>query len=97
LAIKIDLDDERFGIFKDAYVKLIYYNGNKKSIWYSMQVYKDKQTSDNDTKNIEKGKLWDLHIKNYTCTFDLTSFDDIIGQCYNDFKKKFSDIYKGDC
>lgn len=98
MAIIVDIKDERFGVIKDCYCKLISINGNSEIMYYSMQVYKNKGISDNDTKDRKKSKLNDLHIKviNDCFAVDLNDKNNIFEQCYNHFKTKYKTIIKQD-
>lgn len=98
MAVIVDIKDERFGNIKNAYCKLIHLHGNTEKIYYSMQIYKDKDISDYDTKDKKHGRLKDLHIKVINDSFDvdLLAKGNVFEQCYNDFKTKYSNIVKSD-
>lgn len=102
MAVKLNYEDEKYGLVKNAYCKLIHINGNKDKLYYSMHVYK----SDEKSKVRDKVKVKGIRVKNYNDPYlkvinesfepDLKSKDNLLKQCYLDFKNKYNKIVKGD-
>lgn len=92
MAIKMDYNDRKYGQITNAYAKIIYISCDKHTIYYSIQVYLNKDISDNDTE--VEGRLKDLHIAviNNSCPHNLESSLNIIQQSYDHFKGLFPSL-----
>jgi hypothetical protein len=94
MAILINYEDKRFGTIQNAYVKLIHYQGHKEKVFYSMQVYLNQEVCSKRDNNGNNDYY--IHVYNDNFVLDLNNVDNIVMQCYQDFKNKHSDIYVND-